>query len=342
LHISLRGTSKFSFAVTPVVIILIVGIVSSGVLLCRQISSLVAFRDAQLAITQGNTTQASQALIRANEFSERDIYHRAFSNLALLELQQLSGQKLSQEEIAQRANTLVGDARTHAERAIVLDETNFENYLQLGGVYDTLGALGVQNTSGPARENYLQALRLNPKSPRILFVLARLEYVAGDRAKAKEYLHLALAERPNFLEAVSFLVQLELQDKNPDAAVGALETAVLTEPTNFLLRFALGYMYFSRGGFTDAIGQFEAAVYLNPVYADAKYFLGLSYARVNRIDEAVAQFADVQTLNPENKDIVDILKNLKAGRDPFDRGFVAPSQPVDDALEGLNGGKGGE
>ena len=77
---------------------------------------------------------------------------------------------------------------------------------------------------------------------------------------------------------------------------------------------------------------------LNPVYADAKYFLGLSYYRVGRKDDAVQQFTDVQTLNPDNKDVTKILANIKNGRDPFDTGYTAPTQPVSDALKDLNKG----
>ena len=331
--------SKLSMVMTPLVIIVIVGIVSSGVLLYRQVSSLVAFRDAQLAMGVGNAEQAQSALSRANALSERDIYHRALSNLALVKLQQLAGQKLTEEEIATQAKALVVVAQSSATRAVALDPTNFENYLQLGGVYDTLGSLGIPDTAPAARENYEQALRLNPKSPRVLFVLSRLEFVSGNKEKAKSYLAQALAERPNFLEAISFMVQIEIQDKNPEAAIGVLQTGVGAEPSNFLLRFALGYLYFSKADYTNAISQFEAAVMNNPAYADAKYFLGLSYSKVDRTAEAIEQFTDVQTLNPDNKEVTEIIKNLKAGREPIGR-EAAPVTPVDDALRGLNEANG--
>ena len=339
-HLRFEGGSKLSVVLTPVVVILIVGVISTSVLLYRQVSSLIAFRDAQVALAANNIATADTELRTAATYSERDIYFRSLSNVALLKLQQLTTAKVSADEMANQANQLIGDARTFAEKARALDPTNFENYLQIGGVYDTLGALGIQGTNQFARENYEQALRLNPKSPRILFVLARLEYNAGNRAKAKEYLYQALRERPNFLEALSFVVQLELQDKNPDAAVTALQAGIGAEPTNFLMRFALGYLFYAKGDYKDSTTEFEAAVILNPVYADAKYFLGLSYAKLGRSKEAIEQFTDVQMLNPDNKEVGVILRNLKAGNDPFERGVVPSQQPVEDALSGLNKGEG--
>lgn len=341
-NIRFTGGSRLSMVMTPVVIVIIIGVVASSVLLYRQVSSLVAFRDAQLAIAQSNVEQAETALVRANALAERDVYQRAISNLALIKLQQLTGKNLPQEQAVALAQTYILSARTSAERAVTLDTTNFENYLQLGGVYDTLGSLGIQNTAVPARENYVQALKLNPKSPRVLFVLARLEFVAGERNKAKEYLYQALNERPNFLEAVSFLVQIEVGDKNPEAAIKVLQNGVAAEPTNFLLRFALGYLEYAKADYSSAVNEFEAAVYLNPAYADAKYFLGLTYDRLNRAAEAMQQFQDVQTLNPDNKDVTAIIKNLKAGRGAFDKEYVAPTQAVDDALKSLNSGKGAQ
>lgn len=331
-------SSRASFVFTPAIIILIIGTVAGSYMLYRQVSSLVAYRDAQLAITANNIEQAESSLKNANSLATRDLYLRSLSNISLLRLTRLQGEQLPQAEFQAKANQLIADARIYAEQSIKIDPSNFENHLQLGGVYDTLGSLGIQGTNEPARANYLKALELNPKSPRVLFTLARLEYLANDRTKAREYLKRALAERPNYLEAVSFLVQLDLQEKNPDDAILALQQSIAAEPTNFLLHFALGYLQYAKKDYQSAIGEFEGAVILNPVYADAKYFLGLSYYRVGRKADAIQQFADVQTLNPDNKDVSKILTNLKQGRDPFDTGYSAPTQPVSDALKDLNKG----
>lgn len=340
-HVSFDRSSKLSMVLTPLVIIILAGVVASSVLLYRQTASLVAFRDAQLALAQNDLDTAKVDLMKANSRSERDVYYRSLSNIALVQLQQLANAKLPADQVQSKANELISEAGSAAQRALALDPSNFENYLQVGGVYDVLHALGIetvgsQTTLELATDNYNQALHLNPKSPRIFLMLARLELSAGDRVKAKEYLYQALAERPNYLEALSLVVQMEIADKNPGAAVDALRAGITVEPTNFLLRFALGYLYFEAHDYKSAIGEFEAAVVLNPVYADAKYFLGLSYSRVGRTAEAIQQFTDVQTLNPDNKDVANILKNLKDGKGALDQSTAAPTQPVNDALRQLN------
>jgi len=308
---SFNGRSRRALLITPIFIVVIIGSVAGGVLLYRQVASVVLFGRAQQSLARNDIDAAEQSLIRANTFMERDLYLRALSNIALLRLSTLAKENLSPAALQTRANELITLAQGNAGRALTLDPTNFENELQMGGVFDTLGSLGIQGTFSLARQHYENALMLNPKSPRVLFMLARLAYAAGDREQTKSYLVRTLTERPNYVEAVSLLVQIDLQDKNPDAAIAVVENGVAVEPTNFLLHFALGYLYFGKQDYASSIPQFEAAVMLNPVYADAKYFLALSYVRVSRVQEAIHQLNDVLALNPGNKDILALLHTLQ-------------------------------
>ena len=310
-RLSFSGRSRRALLITPIFIVVIIGSVAGGVLLYRQVASVVFFAHAQQSLAGNDIDGAEQSLIRANTFMERDLYLRALSNIALLRLSTLAKENLSPAALQTRANELITLAQGNAGRALTLDPTNFENELQMGGVFDTLGSLGIQGTFSLARQHYENALMLNPKSPRVLFMLARLAYAAGDREQTKSYLVRTLTERPNYVEAVSLLVQIDLQDKNPDAAIAVVENGVAVEPTNFLLHFALGYLYFGKQDYASSIPQFEAAVMLNPVYADAKYFLALSYVRVSRVQEAIHQLNDVLALNPGNKDILALLHTLQ-------------------------------
>ena len=76
-------------------------------------------------------------------------------------------------------------------------------------------------------------------------------------------------------------------------------------------------MRYNNKNYNEAVTALERAVSLSPSYSNAKYFLGLSYEKVNRITDAIAQFEDVKTLNPDNKEIQQILNNLKNSKDPF-------------------------
>lgn len=340
-HIRFGGSGTSTLVVAPLTAATLLGALASVVLMTQQGMAIIAFNEARIAASSGDIPAAQRALERAIDHADRDIYQRFKSSIALVELQQLAAQQNVQPDAALReADRLITEARKSAERAIELDPTNFENHLALGAVYDTAGSLGIQGASAAAKPSYERALELNPKSPRVLFLLARLSYVEGERAKAKEYLYRALEERPNFLEALSFLAQLELEDQQPEKAIAVVRSAVAAEPTNFLLRFALGYLYYANRQFPEALIEFESAVFLNPVYADAKYFLGLTYAELGRRQDAITQFEGVLELNPDNAGVRRILSNLRAGRSPFaGETSAAPTQPVTDVLEALGEGR---
>ncbi len=328
------GSKRLSFVATPVIVVVMIGAIASGVLIFRQTASLVYFNDARLALGVGNIDQAEAAVKKAIAMAERDVYWRFLASVDLAKIQVAANDKtLSDEARIAAVSGYISDARVAAARAVTADPTNFENYLGTGGVYDALGSFGIGNTFESARVEYEKALKLNPHSPRVLFLLGRVALLANDRDAAKDYFGRALTERPNYIEALSVLAQLDLAEKKPERAIEILRNATLAEPTNFVLHFTYGYMLYSVRNYKAAISELEAAVILNPVYANAKYFLGLAYEQEGRKDESIRQFRDVATLNPDNKDIPRIIHNIELGRDPLAPNIVPP-EPVNELLDG--------
>lgn len=342
LRVEFGVSKRATLILTPLIVIVIVGMVAGGVLVFRQTASLVYFNNARVALAGGDVVKAETEVFKAISMTERDTYWRFLASVDLAKLQILaSDQILSQDDKIAAANRYIAEARTAAEHAIAFDPTNHENYLASGGVYDVLGSFGIGNTFDSARAEYEKALALNPHSPRVLFLLGRVALLSNDRARGKEYLGKALVERPNFVEALSVLAQLEIADKHPERAIEILHNATVAEPTNFVLHFTLGYMRYSVRDYQEAIRSLENAVILNPVYANAKYFLGLSYAHVNRPADAIVQFKDVAALNPDNEDIPRIIRNIELGRDPLTPNIVAP-EPTNEVLDEKNVPKANE
>ena len=81
--------------------------------------------------------------------------------------------------------------------------------------------------------------------------------------------------------------------------------------------FRLGLLYYESKNYTRAAEEFQKSISLVPVYANARYFLGLSYARLGRNADAITEFEAVRSTNPDNVEVNTIIKNLRAGRDPF-------------------------
>ena len=102
----------------------------------------------------------------------------------------------------------------------------------------------------------------------------------------------------------------------PDAIVAA-RVATELDPTNPLLLFQLGFLYYTDKQYGLAADGLEKALKLQGDYANAQYFLGLAYAYQNRRGDAIDQFEKLKVSNPDNQEVALILSNIKAGRKPF-------------------------
>lgn len=329
------------YILTPLLVILLVGTLAAGLLVFRQGAAIFYFAKAQNAITRGSIDDAETYAKQANDFTERDTYYRFLTSVYLAQLERtISDESVPAEQRLTLANNNIVDARSAAERAVQIDPDNFENYLATGGFYDTLGSAGVGNAMPAAIVEYKKALQLNPKSPKVLYLIGRATLLSGDSSSGRDYLERALAERPNYVEALAIVAQMDIADKKPERAIELVRNATVADPTNFVLRFSLGYLYYTTRNYEQAISSFEAAVILNPVYANAKYFLGLSYAHVGRTQDAILQFQDVAALNPGNTDVIRIINNIKAGRDPLSPNIVPPEPQT--IVDGGDSPKAGE
>jgi len=324
-----QPTQNFSITLISVAAIIFIGI-GGYVAGSRFVSVIFYQRGIQIAQSGGTLQEAEQSLTKAIQLSEQDRYYRA---LADVQAQRLSGvlsqPGVSADVLRGQFQTILGSAIANAQRATEVGAHNFENWLLLGSIYEQLSRLRIDGAYENAAAAYARAKEKNPSGPNIPLVFARLEATRGDFDAARVRIDEALALKPNYTDAVYLLSQIEVSDGNISKAIKSVETAALLAPNDPVVFFQLGLLRYSNGQFSDAAGAFENAVLLNPIYANAKYFLGLSYEKIGRQENAISQFEDVALLNPDNKEVVFILNNLQAGRDPFDN--VEP--PLDDQPE---------
>ncbi|NBN96753.1 MAG: hypothetical protein EBV41_03895 [Actinobacteria bacterium] len=159
---------------------------------------------------------------------------------------------------------------------------------------------------------YTSAAKYNPTSPLIPLERARLEVLNNNAAKAREEIGKALTLKANYLDAVYLLSQIEIAANNIPAATQSVEAAVFLNPNDPSTLFQLGVLRYSAQNFKGAAEALERAIVLTPVYANARYFLALSYAQLNREQDALAQLLEVQKTNADNKDVEQMIKNLRA------------------------------
>ncbi|OHA21188.1 MAG: hypothetical protein A2849_01550 [Candidatus Taylorbacteria bacterium RIFCSPHIGHO2_01_FULL_51_15] len=319
--ISFSSTPRANFVSVLLLILLLLGGASLGYFLIQKYVASVVFQKGVIAFNlAGDLDKAEGYITRATAMSPSALYYRFLTELTLMRMNALLQQNQSSESaevVRGKFQGLLGAAQGSARRAVSLNPSQYENFLTLGRVYEVVTPLGVEGAYENAKAAYEQALALNPESPAIYLILARLEVAKKDNAAAREYIAKALSKKNNYIEAIFLLSQIEVAEGNIKAAISSVEAASIIAPNDATIFFQLGLLRFNDRDYKGAAAALERSVSLNPAYANAKYFLGLSYDRLNRTADAIAQFSDLLVTNGDNEEIKLILQNLKAGRDPF-------------------------
>lgn len=224
---------------------------------------------------------------------------------------------------------LMPEAIKHLKRALQLNVNNRVGFANL------VLALVETNNKDAAVKVIQQALKTNPKSAEVLFLLALLIMDRGDEAhwtQAAAQFGAALDSRPDLVAALydmalcQYLVgfrdsaaqQLQIvTDRDPsfapayfligighavakryNEALTAWNNAMRHEPNNPELHNNIAYVYYQRGDYQGAIKHFMTAHRLDPKDAGVLASLGLCFARANMMQQSITSFQQSLALKP--------------------------------------------
>jgi tetratricopeptide (TPR) repeat protein len=138
-----------------------------------------------------------------------------------------------------------------------------------------------------AAESYQAYIRLDDRSPRVLYKLALALYQQGNSAGAIPALRQAVSLNNRFPEA-NYLMGLCLRDQRRiQEAISAFEQTVRLAPALVAPREALVELLAPLRRDHDVIAQLEALAVLDPSQPERHIAVGLAYARTGRTDMAV-------------------------------------------------------
>lgn len=319
-EISFSGNPKLGFLVSLLCMITVIAGVGGGFLLSKRFVAAYYFQKAANVLDKNNDLAGARALLeKALSLHRFDGYYRLLASVNLAELNALlSRADISDAALEPEFRRLFTEAKQNATAAVDYDETHYQNWVTLGGVYGAVLPLGIdEKVYMLARDGYDHAIALSPRDPSLYLSLARFDAVRGDLDGARENIRQALERKNNYTEAIFFLSQVEVTAGNLDVAIQSVEAASLIAPDDPTVFFQLGLLKYNANNIEGAVVALERAIELNGSYANARYFLGLAYERLGRYSDAIVQFVEIEKFNPDNKEIKMILGNLRAGRKAF-------------------------
>ncbi len=311
-----------NFAFVLVTTVLVIGAVALGFVTYQKTLSVVHFGKA-LALSGVPNTPVDQielALTRAIILSPADTYYNALYQLNFARAQSLAQATTgTPEENRQAFQTAISNSIAAAQMATNIAPYNYRNWIVLGSLYGSLvpAPLAVNGAYDASKNAYVEAAKRNPESPEPLLLQARLEFDNKNVEGARDLIQQSLAKKQDYADAYFLLTQLESGANNISEAIAAAEAGAILSPDNAGIFFQLGLLKYSEKDFTGAVQALSRAVAMVPNYANAQYFLGLSLEALKQYKEAIVQFENLVKTNPENEEVLGILANLKANRDPF-------------------------
>jgi tetratricopeptide (TPR) repeat protein len=190
-----------------------------------------------------------------------------------------------------------GEALRDLRTAARLDPTATKPLEELGDVNATL------ERYERAADSYESFLKLDDRSPRVLYKLALARHRLGHTQAALAPLRQALSIDDRFAPGHYLLgVCLHALNQLPDATV-ALERAVRLDPGLSAAREELAAVYTDTHRDRDAVNQFEALAALEPSRPEWLIPLGLAYGRTGRSDLAVMTLRRVVEEYPQNEQV---------------------------------------
>jgi|GEM_PF-90627 len=313
------GNPKTGFASVFTLTFLLLLTLVSGYTAFKVYNSAVKFQTGVIALNvAGDIDRAQDTIARSASIYETDRQYRLLADIStarVVALQSTTG--LTENELREQFQFRLAQAIEAGQTATELDSNNYQNWLSLGRVYQSVVPLGIEGAYENALNSFEKALELNPNGPATYLTLARLEVANNDTLRARDHITSALELKNNYTEAIFLLSQIEISEGNVDEAIESIEAAAILTQNNPVIFFQLGLLKYNQKDNEGAQAAFGRAVQLSNDYANALYFLGLTEDKIGNTNNAIALFDRVSSLNPDNEEVKRILENLRAGRSPF-------------------------
>ena len=163
------------------------------------------------------------------------------------------------------------------------------------------------------------AVKANPKAPNVHFGLGYLLWSQKQYPEAASEFKAELANDPDYLQAILYLADTEIQMNQMDDARPLLEKVAHMDPAVPLAHLDLGVVYMEDDRKDDALRELLAAEKLSPDDVNVHWRLGRLYRSMGKKDEAQGEFEKASKLNKAaDEDLYNKINNAhpRPAQDP--------------------------
>lgn len=299
-------------------LLLLASVIAAYVFVERYLAD-VSYASAAAAYSKGDLNTATTADNRSILFAPSERAYQLAAAIGIERMRQIvADQSLAPADAQQQFQAALTGSIQAAATATRLWPNNYQNWMALGNVYQTVVPLNIQGAYDNAKASFDQAAKLSPTNPTIPFVIAQLEIAKGNGPEAEKALINAITLKHDYTQAIFLLSQLQAQQGKAKEALQAAEAAAYFAPNDPTVLFQVGILRSANGDTDGAVGALQKAVQVNPQFANAHYFLGVLYSLQGDYEKAVAEIEMVASLSPQNEQAVSAdLEALRAGKNPF-------------------------
>jgi tetratricopeptide (TPR) repeat protein len=230
ISMSFLNDHRKSFFSILILIFIVIASVSAAFKYIERFASVSYFGK---AISTSTEPVAESSINKALSLYSNDLYLRTYSQIYLVKLNTIAnkGATLSDTDKADLQDSF-NQAVNSAQLATTYDPQNYLNFQMLGSVYQAVGGLGVKDVYSKAIVAYQTASSLNPLNPGLKLSIAGVSFIDGSVQDATTYANQALALKPDYVDALITLSQLDKSEGNNSGALSYAQAALSLDPTD--------------------------------------------------------------------------------------------------------------
>ncbi len=319
----IRDVRHSFFGILGVLALIILSVFVTFVIMSAFYAGYLVNKASSLTVDQAGIAKAQNLIARAINTHGLDSYVRLMVDANLVAVARATNDsEMSAESLRSTITTELSNAVNNARMAIATDPNNYQNYVALLKIQETISQLGDTASYSEAIETSNKILSLSPNNVGIMYRQARLSVAAKEYAKAYDYITNIIAINPSFTDAYILRSQISLLEGNPDKAINEIDEGIKLNNSSAVLPYQRGLIYMNQKNYSKAVESFETALRLSPRALDVYSSLALAYEKLGQKDNVLRVLNIARNYVSDKTQIDSLIAKVNAG------GLIGAEEPV--------------